>query len=487
MLGRLKKTLKHTVIYSMGNVAVKLVGVVLLPLYTKHITVSDYGVLGILEVTIMILTETLILGQPNAYLRFYDSHEFASKRKSTLFTIFSFVFISVLLFCIIGYLFVPDIASYFSNPESFKIYFRLSLLIILLRVINNLSLTVLRAKEQSFIYAMANVLKIIVILGLNIYFIVSLKLGVQGILYAYIAGEIIMLILLFPLILREIEFSFDTLILKAALIFGLPLIFNSLAGMILNMGDRYILKLLSNYREVGLYSLGYKIAGLINIFLVKSFSLGFIPLAFKMHGQEGDKRYYSKMMTYLVFTLVWAGIALSVFAKDIVQTFALDPSYWSAYKIIPVIVLSYIILGAKTIAGLGMLLEKKTHYLATTTFIAMILNIVANFLLIPKLGMMGAAFATLISFTALYLLSLYYSNRFYPIPFENWKLIKLLLLSMALYGLAESVSPLPLVWQYITKIILILIFPILLYPLNFYEPIEIIRIKDFAHKIIRKK
>ena len=229
MLGRLKKTLKHTVIYSMGNVAVKLVGVVLLPLYTKHITVSDYGVLGILEVTIMILTETLILGQPNAYLRFYDSHEFASKRKSTLFTIFSFVFISVLLFCIIGYLFVPDIASYFSNPESFKIYFRLSLLIILLRVINNLSLTVLRAKEQSFIYAMANVLKIIVILGLNIYFIVSLKLGVQGILYAYIAGEIIMLILLFPLILREIEFSFDTLILKAALIFGLPLIFNSLA------------------------------------------------------------------------------------------------------------------------------------------------------------------------------------------------------------------------------------------------------------------
>ena len=297
MLTRIKATLKHTAIYSLGNIATKLIGIVLLPLYTKHITVSEYGILGILEITIMILTQVLILGQSQALLRFHDLEGYKAKRKSTLFTIFIFLFGIGFIFNLLGQNLATPISSLFFQPSQFTIYFKLCFYIIFLRIINNLFLSVLRAKEKSAFYAIANIIKIAIILGFNIYFVAFAKIGVKGILYSYLIGDGILFLILFPNMISEMVPKFNRKILTAALTFGFPLIFTSLAGMLLNMGDRYILKLLVDYKEVGLYNLGYKIAGILNVFLIQSFSLALLPIAYKMYGQLGDKRYYSKMQT----------------------------------------------------------------------------------------------------------------------------------------------------------------------------------------------
>ena len=79
MILKLKTTLKHTTIYGFGNAATKLIGVVLLPLYTKELSVSEYGVLAILETTILILTQVLPLGQPLAFIRFHDLEDYIQK------------------------------------------------------------------------------------------------------------------------------------------------------------------------------------------------------------------------------------------------------------------------------------------------------------------------------------------------------------------------------------------------------------------------
>ncbi len=129
------------------------------------------------------------------------------------------------------------------------------------------------------------------------------KIGVKGILYSYLIGDGLLFIILFPNMISEMAPKFDNRILRESLLFGIPFIFSSLAGMLLNMGDRYILKLLVNYKEVGLYNLGYKVAGILNVFLMQSFFLSFAPIAYKMYGQKGDKRYFSKMLTYFVFVL----------------------------------------------------------------------------------------------------------------------------------------------------------------------------------------
>ena len=482
MLKNIKKTLSHSVIYSFGNFATKLIGIILLPLYTKHITVSEYGILGILEITIMILTQVLILGQPNAFLRFYDLDEFREKRKITLFTISIFLLSIIVIINIFGQYFASNFAAYFSKPHEFAIYFRLCFYIIILRIINNLFLSVLRAKEKSIFYAIANIIKLTIILGFIIYFVAFLRIGVRGILYSYLIGDGLMFLILFPSMISEMIPKFDYKILRAALSFGFPLIFINLAGFLLNMGDRYILKFLVDYKEVGLYNLGYKVAGILNVFFIQSFSLALLPITYKLYGQKGDKRYYSKMLNYFVFVLFMAGLILALFCREIIKLLALNPDYWAAYKVVPYIILAYIFSGAKYVVTLGLFLKRKTNYVAYNTIGAAILNLILNFLLIPKYRMMGAAVATIISFAVLYLVTYFVANRFYKIPYENAKLLKMLGLSIILFFLSTLVTEFHIFPRIIIKLLIIISFPIILYFMKFYEEIELLRIKQAWQK-----
>lgn len=485
MRKKLKNTIKHTAIYSFGNIATKLIGIVLLPLYTTHISVAEYGVLGILEITIMILTQVLILGQSQAILRFHDLEEYKEKRKSTLFTIFIFLFSVGLLFNLIGQSFTSKLSSLFSKPTEFAVYFKLCFLIIFLRVINELFLSVVRAKEKSIFYAVANITKLIIILGFNIYFTAFARIGIRGILYAYLIGDGSLFLILFPNMFFEMAPKFDNRILRESLLFGIPFIVASLAGMLLNMGDRYILKLLVNYREVGLYNLGYKVAGILNMFFIQSFSLSFVPIAYKMYGQKGDKRYYSKTLTYFVFVLFWAGLGLSFFGKELIKLLALNPDYWAAYQVVPYIILAYIFSGARNVVSMGLNLKRKTKYSAYSTIGAAILNIGLNFIFIPKYKMMGAAVATIISFVTLYFATYFIANRFYKIPYENLKLLKMLILAVALFFLSTLLANLQILPRILLKILILISFPIILYFLKFYEEIEVKTIKKIFLKIIK--
>lgn len=483
MLKDIKNTLKHTAIYSLGNIATKLIGIVLLPLYTKHVTVSEYGILGILEATIFILTQVLILGQSQAFLRFHDMEEYKEKRKSTFFTIFIFLFSVGLLFILSSQKLATKVSSLFFNPSEFSIYFNLCFYIVFLRIISNLFLSVLRAKEKSTFYATASIVNLTIILGFNIYFVAFAKIGIKGILYSYLIGDGVLFLLLLPKMISEMAPKLDWKILKATLAFGFPLVFASLASVLLNMGDRYILKLLVDYKEVGLYSLGYKVAGILNMFFIQSFTLSILPIAYKMYGQKGDKRYYSKMLTYFVFVLFWAGLGLAFFSKELIEKLALNPDYWLAYQVVPYIILAYIFSGARAVANLGLFLKSKTPYIAYNTIGAAVLNIGLNFILIPKYKMMGAAVATIISFIALYFVTYFVADRFYKIPYENLKLLKMLILAIVLFFLSILAADLSTLPRLLTKLGLLISFPFLLYPMNFYEEIEIERIKEGFKRI----
>ncbi|MCK5381837.1 MAG: polysaccharide biosynthesis C-terminal domain-containing protein, partial [Candidatus Latescibacteria bacterium] len=250
-------------------------------------------------------------------------------------------------------------------------------------------------------------------------------------------------------------------------------------------GDRYILKLLVDYREVGLYNLGYKIAGVLNMLLIQSFSLSLLPIAYRMYGQKGDKRYYSKMLTYFVYVLFGGGLGLAFFGKELIEKFALNPDYWLAYQVVPYLIFAYIFSGAKAVVSLGLYLKKKTNYIAYNTIGAAVLNIGLNFILIPKYKMMGAAVATIISFIALYFVTYFVADRFYKIPYENMKLLKMLILAIVLFFLSTLAADLSTLPRLLFKLGLLISFPFLLYPINFYEEIEIERIKAGFKRIAR--
>jgi len=482
VLDNLKYFAKHSLVYSISSVAAKAMGVVLLPLYSSYLTISDFGVLGIIDATLLIAVEFLNLGQGQALVMLNNSDEYKDKKKTMFFTIFIFSVFVGAIFIILGEALVPFVYKYFKRADEFYYYLRLSIYIIVLRVVNSLFLNKIRADERSVFYSVISLIKLFLTIILAVYFVAFVKTGVVGVLYSYIIAEGVNTILLLPSMFKLMSIRFEKKFITLSIKFGVPLIFGSLAMMLLNVSDRYILKLYTNYATVGLYDLGYRVAGVINMFIIMPFGLALMPIAYKVYGTEGDKRFYSKLMTYLTFVLVWAGLALSVFSREIIKLFALNPTYWDAYKVVPVVVLSYVFFGMRWVASLGMFLTRNTKQVAITTTLASLLNIGLNFWLIPIFGMMAAAYSTLISFVLLHFITNYFSNKFYKIDFENVKLIVLLSLGILLYIVSLPLDDTSLIIRYMIKLVISISFPLILFVFGFYDVIELQSIKGFYKK-----
>lgn len=473
MLDKIKHLTKHSFVYSISNVALKASGIILLPLYTKYFTLEEYGRLGLLLITIIIFSQSLVLGQGLSIIRFNNIAGYEDKRKSVFFTITFFILIIVGIFLIVTETFLTDIAALLGDPKIYVHYLNISIYIVAVITINNLFLSKLRADDKSVIYTLSGMVKLLVMIGLSIYFIVYKRTGIEGVLYAQLAGELSNTIFVLPIMLKEIKPVFDKAIIKESLRYGFPLIFSSMAINLLNGSDRYIIKYLLDDAQLGLYELAYKVAGVHNMFLIMPFNLTLFPLAFKLFKKENDKKYYSKLKTYFAFIMVWAGLALCVFSQEIILLFAQNPSYYPAYEVVPWIVLAYILYGISLVSSLGMYLTGNNYFVAFITLFCASLNIVLNFLFIPEYGILGAAINTFIAFFVLDVLSNIASNRYYKIKFENFKLLKIFFVGIILFTISIYFNDSSFLLRFTAKLFIIIVFPFVLYYWKFFEGKEL--------------
>lgn len=479
MLNKLKKTIKHSVIYSLGNLSSKLVGLILLPLYTEHLTTSEYGMLALLEVTSQILILLLGLNLSTAMLRWCSVERDEARKRSIVFTIsFSTIIIS-LISLIVLLPFVDFFSTLFFDHAKYSNYFTILFFSIAFGILNLLPLSLIRVQEKSTFFVVVTTLKFTIILLLNIYFIAFLQMGVEGVILGQLIGQILFTLITLPFMIKNSSTKFDLVTFKHMISYSFPLVFSSLFAMILSMGDRYILKILSSLSDVGIYSLGYKVAGFINVFIIHSFQLGFLPLAFKYAEQSNSKRFFSKIQTYFTLLLVVTALALSIFSLEIIKVFTSDKSYLSAYLIIPFISFAFVLKGMEYVFSLAFHQVKVTKYNAAIVTVSAAVNIAFNFLLIPSYGVFGAAISIILAYSLMTSLSFFFAQKLYFIPYETFKILLLLFLFVFIVVLVFLfVNDFSLTLRIGIKLILIISFPFILYPFNFYEEIELIRIKQ---------
>ena len=242
---------------------------------------------------------------------------------------------------------------------------------------------------------------------------------------------------------------------------------------------------------MGVYSLGHKIASIINMLILQSFQLGFLPLAYKKLGTPNDKKYFSKILTYYTTLLAFSVLGISMFGKEIVEILVKNHEYWLASTVIPIIAFSFLIRGLQYNFSLSFHFEKKTGYVTTIIVITSIINILLNFILIKEIGFLGAAYSLLISSIIMMFLSYHYGQKVYRIPYELMKISKIVAISLLLYLLSFLLSDKGLLVNFIFKTLLIFSFPIIVYKASIFEEIEISSLKrgfyDFTNRINKKK
>ncbi|MFW6226252.1 MAG: lipopolysaccharide biosynthesis protein, partial [bacterium] len=268
-------------------------------------------------------------------------------------------------------------------------------------------------------------------------------------------------------------------VLKEMIAFSYPLVISSVSSVLLTVADRYTIRYIGGLEAMGIYSLGFKIANVLRIFIINSLNTALMPIKLQMMDKPGNKRFYSKIMTYSACAFIIILLMLSLFSTEVIKLLASNPQYWSAYQIVPVLCFAQLFEMLRRQVNFGLIVEKKTKIISSVIIIASILSIGLNIGMVYFFDVMGAATAALLVQVIFFILIYHYAQKYYPINYELKKIFIMTLMAAAIIIVAflfiNSIS----VWPRIAvKLLLIISFPLLLYFMNFYEPIEIKTIKD---------
>jgi len=485
MLNKLKDTVKHTFIYSIGNLSTKIIGLLLLPLYTAKLSLLNYGRFTILETTSMFLTMVLGLRIVSSMMRWSAETEDRNEQGKILFNTYVVLVITAI---VVNFIFAP-LRSWFSqvffSSLEFSHFFTVIFIIIGLEMVNQVPMNLFRFRGKPIIYSSFFAAKLVIVLGLNIYFLVYAEIGVIGIFYSQLIANIIQMLFTIPILLKNFNYKFDLNLIKEMLGYSIPLIFSAISVQLLAIGDRYLIKYFLDYSQVGIYSLGYKISGVLNVFVVQSFALSFLPIAYKMQNSPDAAKFFQKVFKYLSMILVFGALGLSLFAREILLIFAQKPEFYIAYKIVPLITIAFILKGIQYMFLLGFHYVKKTKYIAYIVTVALFVNIGLNFVLIPKYGIWGAALTTVVSSLLIAVVSYYVSQKFYPVKYEIGKMFLVFTVGTILFLIAVFLPDTNIYFGIGIKAVLCLLFPILLNIFKFYEKSELELIKK-AFRNFRK-
>lgn len=473
MRNQLKNTTKHTAIYSIGGISSKLIGFVLLPLYTKELALAEYGMLGIIETTIMILVGVFSFKIPTAMQRWCAEAKDELTERKVVFIAFATLSIIAMGFSALTHPFSTAISKLLLfDVEHFSLI-HLMLLSVAFEVMNFLPMELLRYKERSVTYITLTSVKLLAIVSLNIYFIAVLNLGVFGVLLGQVIGNGLLFLLALPFMLKNMSLGYDKSIAMEMFRYGSPLIFTTISTLLLSLSDRYILNYYHSFDDLGLYTLGYKIASVVNVFILQSFTMGYLPIAYKTYNQPNFNSFYRKTLTYLSLAMCFCIVGLSAYSKEAVDFVAKNDSYLYASFLVPIIATVFFFKGLQYVFTLTFHFIKKTYLNIKIVMFGVVMNIVLNFLLVPDYSYMGAIAATNITYIAMVVYVYFESRKYLKIEFEIGKIFKLMTV-LAVSILAIYYSNLHYTWlSVVYKTLVVIAFPVILYLWKFYDQKEI--------------
>ncbi len=466
----LKKIAKNSAIYSLGNVSSKLVGFILLPIYTKYLTINDYGILAILEISGQFLSSFLSMGLYFALNRWYWDSDYEEKQNILFFNVLISLLVIGFLVIFSLFLFADNLSIFLFSSIKFSYYIRLLLFAVFLNIISRAVLNLMRIQEKAVLYSVANLIRFSVNLVLTVYFVAGLQRNVAGIYEAQILGFAVFFIVIIKYLLQNIKIRFDFPLIKEMLFFGFPMVFTSIAGIILSITDRYSLRFLSDMGEVGIYSFGFKISNSLKVFLGQSIIWALTPVMYKVMKDASAKLFYSKVLNYFTFVITLSVLVISLFSREIIELISRNADYYRAYQIIPIIAFAILFDLLKNVSAIGINIAKKTKTTAIIITLVAVLNIGLNIWLIPYYQAVGAGIATLISQFVAFIAITRFGQKYFTIPYEYGKLSFMIILSAGILGIATLFHNNILLHRLIIKTILSLAFPLILIVTGIIQP-----------------
>jgi len=473
LLPELKKLSADSVVYAIGNILTKGLGLLLLPVYTRVLSPADYGVLGITTMISLLITPILSWTFLAAVQKFYVEYEDReSERKEFLGTLLIYqVVVSGLLifgFSAIG----KSLPASLFRQVPFEPYVVLALWIAYFRgLITTVPYGVFLMRRQALLYVSLSLAHFLLNVGLTIAMVLWLRLGVLGALQASLVASLIMTVVSYLCIIGEVCLAFSYTRLKAALVLCLPIIPHSLAQQLLSVSDRALLERWVDLSEVGLYSLGFQIGWAVQMINV-ALNSAWLPFFFRTAENERDRGLVPRFATYYVLTMAVVSLVIAFFGADVIRLVA-SPQYQGAAKVVVWASLAGFVLGLYQIWVDAVFYSKRTRLLPLATLAAAVVNVGLNICLIPQYGIMAAAVNNVVGYGVLAVLVFLLSLRVFPVrhQYDRWIKIGVSMGGLVLLGRLIPCEPW---WLSMTaKSLLLLLLPLALFAWGFFDEKEL--------------
>lgn len=445
----LRRLTKHSLIYGVGHILSRGIGFLLLPLYTNVLSPAEYGIVALVFTFIAFMNILFLYGLDSAFLRFYALEEGPAEKKKILSTAMSMTALtSVSLFLLLFLFSEPLSRLILGRPESGSLL-KMASGILFFDTLSTFPYLLLRLEEKSAKFISYRFVNVLLTLGLNIFLVAYLKKGVAGVFLSNLIASVFTLAILLPIIWQRVAPSFSGFLMKELLKFGLPFIPAGLASMSMELIDRYMLRQMKDLEVVGVYNAGYKL-GLFMLLVVMAFKFAWQPFFLGLGGEEARaKKSFAAVLTYFLLVTGFLLLVISFFVDDLVRlnffgVTIFGPEFWSGTQVVPVILLAHVMMGLYLIFLPGIYLKKKTKFVPLFSGVGAVINILGNLLLIPRWGMLGAAWATFLGYFAMAFALYATVQRFYPVHYQFGRAARVIFISALVFvawrWLGQSIS-----------------------------------------------
>ena len=430
---RLKQLLHHGLIFGLTSSLQSALGFILLPLYTRYLSLEEFGVYNMLLVIGTACNTIFGLGASSALGRYYHEYKENGKEKECLSSALWISFLGSFLLIILALLTASPVCKYYFNNQSLTTPYVLCLFGNALSYPLATLTLLLRYKKQSVVYLAVTIIGLLLNFGITI----SLLIGSNIKISAPFIGVIITNLLIISVLVfnqrSNVTLKIPKNDYKIILSFGLQIILTAFLSYVYECSDKIIMKEILGIADVGIYSLSGKIGSVFKILVYLPFALIWAPLRMEYRKSADASIFIGRIAKYyslggmivLWSAMIWGyGILYDLFPQH---------DYEIALKIYPLSMLGYFFFGYASIFDFGIFINNKLYYQSIINIICLILNTILNVWLLPIWGVFIAPFIFAFTYIVSALLLFICSNKYYKIPLEWHRIIGMYILWMIIY------------------------------------------------------
>jgi O-antigen/teichoic acid export membrane protein len=413
----IRGTLRDSLVYGLASLLSKGLAIFFLPIYTRAMTVDDFGAYDLLATLAVLGNLIVALEISQGLARYWVDAPGSADKVRLASTALYFTALMYGFFLAVGFLFAQPLKSWLFGARDYMGALQLGLGFIAANGIYYLLLNQFRWELRSKAYASISFAYAFVTLLLAAVFCFWLGLGIEGVMLSQLLAATFAALLSLWLLRGSFAWSFDVQALRAMLAFSLPLVPAGLAIFVSLYINRLALSHFVSLEEVGLFGMGSRIAGLAGLLIV-GVQAALTPLIYQHYQEKETPEKVARLFRWFLAVALIGCMTLTLFAREFLLIFA-TPEYAESGRLVvflaPALLLSQMYIFAPGI-GIG----KKTHWQLWVTLLAAAVSAAGNWLLVPRWGGIGAAAATLLSASVFFACWVRASQWLYPIPYA-WK------------------------------------------------------------------